>query len=476
MNRKRSLFFGSLFVSFLFATAAFAEPNVGKLLEDAMKSRNTGTVEEVSAKFYAAVESTSNPDQKSVILSLLSDYFLDHREWDKVITLHQQILKQGNPKNRAGSLYNIILANVELNQMENARSACVEFRGCPSGASRLEFAQNMNKISPNSIHGRIGGLLAATPVASKPLEAPMCPPAEENASLPPVASPQTLEPFPAQPEKSTDASVQVLSPTTRDPQPENAEPGASLEAASKTAPEATQTNRPSKHIEIQVGGWNNRLDGNIVSKGMSLGLNSDVSTKSETSPTISAVVVLTPKDRIKASYVDLSHTGSLNKAVVYDKKPYSPGASVKMETSLVDVEGFRELKKSSKTILGLLYGVTFTNSTFEMAQYLAGNRQVGNYYNEFAFPYLGLAMTSQLGKYIGFNASIKGLAWGGDDQIHNHDLELKFLFGRDYAKNPSNAEWYGFLGYRDFRLSTSFENESDEIGYSGPIFGFECRF
>ena len=158
------LFFLSVFL--LFTTASNADPQIGRLLEEAMEARNTGTVSLVTDKFMTAADAAASYNQRANILFIFSDYLLDKHEWEKVIHVQRQIIDCGRESSQAAACYNLVRANLELNRIDEARKAAVELNACPAKEAMREHAATLKEIAPDSIHARISDLLAEAALSS----------------------------------------------------------------------------------------------------------------------------------------------------------------------------------------------------------------------------------------------------------------------------------------------------------------------
>ena len=420
----------------LFAATTFAEPQIGQLLEEAMAARKTGTVSDVSDKFIIAANAASSNNQRSNVLFIFSDYLLDKHEWEKAIQVQYRILDYGSPTSQAGAFYNLIRANLELNKIDDAKIAAKELNACPSGESMRAHALSMKELAPNSIHARISDMLAETAL---------------NADL---AGPSQLQPQPS-------SSAQITTaPSETQPLPETEVPA----------------QRDSKEFSVLIGGWNSALRGDLNSQGMSLNFGGDLSSKRVTSVALAAEISPNPRDRFKATYVNFSFSGTLNKTFVHSGKTYNPGAEFHLRSKFIDLEGFRELRQRSRVIWGVLYGIMLTESDLEIAQNIPGIRQISTWESRFGYPYLGVAARSNHSGSIGWEASGKFFVWNGDGRYNTHDLELKLLFGQGSRKMSSRRKFWGYLGYRDFRWDGDFDEDVVELRFSGPIFGIEFFF
>lgn len=430
-----------LSVFFVFTATIFAGNGIGQLLEEAMAARKTGSVSEVSDKFLAAVNAASSNTQKSNILFIFSDYLFDKNEMEKALQVQRLIVDYGSQSSQACAYYNLIRANLLLNRIDDAKAAAVELNACPSGEAMREHAHTMKKLAPGSIHARISDLLATT-----------------------VSNPNFTGSSQLQTQLSSTAQIatdqQVVSQSDDTHFPETKVP-AQLE---------------SRPFSLLIGGWNSSLRGNLDSQGSSLDFGGDLSSGRETSVTLSAEISPGPADRFRATYVNFSFNGTLNRTFVHSGKTYNPGAEFRLRSKFVDLEGFRGLQQRSRMAWGVLYGIMLTDSDLEIAQNIPGIRQITSWESRFGYPYLGMAARSNNGGSIGWEASGKFFIWNGDGRYRTHDLELKFLFGQGSRSVLSKRKFWGYLGYRDFCWDGEFDEDRVELRFSGPILGIEFFF
>ncbi len=425
-----------LSVVLFFAAPTFGDPLIGQLLEEAMLARKTATVSEVSDKFMIAANAASSNNQRSNILFIFTDYLIDNHEWEKVIQVQYKIIDYGNPLRQASAFYNLIRANLELNKIDDAKLAATELNACPAGESMRTHARTMKELAPDSIHARISDLLA-----------------EASLNQPPVNS----SPLPTQLSSSTQIAT---APVETLPLPET----------------QNMVQADSGHFSVIIGGWNSALLGNLDSQGMSLDFGSDLSSSRETALSFAAEISPNPKDKFKATYVNFSFNGTLNKTFVHSGKTYNPGAEFNLRSKFIDLEGFRALEQRSRISWGFLYGIMVADSDLEIAQNIPGIRQITTWDSFFGYPYLGVAARSNHGGSIGWEATGKFFIWNGDGRYNTHDLEFKLLFGQGSRKLSSRRKFWGYLGYRDFRWDGDFDEDAVDIRFSGPILGIEFFF
>lgn len=463
MERKQ-LFWVCVFIALLPIFTAAAETRVGDFLEAALRGRETGSVADVSANFSAAAEATTKPNQKSVVYLLHSDYLLNMREWEKVISLQQQILREGTPGDRPNALYNLIWGHLELKQTEKATSACAEFQASSSKETQLETIEYMRHVFPGSIHARIADLLATTPSAQEPLKQAMIPAATGDAQSSPTDVPMFLDESQSSKRPSPSVLSQLQAPSPQRPPTPPPE---------ETVPAREE---PSKALTVRLAGWQSTVDGSIDSSGMALDLGSHISVDRIITPSLSILADLSSKDRISLSYAEFRFKGTLTRTTVHQRKTYSPGASFRFNTMLLELAGYHELRSCPTRNWGLVYGVTLVDSDLKVTQQGPTGRQEANWDSRFAYPYLGLSGTSSLGNDLALDGSIKWFSWSGNGRFKTHDLELKLVFGDRKRRSARNGNLIGFVGYRDFCWSGDFDNDSAEILFSGPIFGIEATF
>ena len=194
--RKRvvRLFYASAAVAALCIASPVYGSNLGTALLDAMKSRDTCSVEKVRQKFLVAASQVAMPSRKAPILSLLADYLMEKGQWESAIEAFDEILRVGSPPEKAPALYGKATALLRLNQPERAREACILLkRDCPQNTME-DFAVSMKAMAPLCIHARLADILAGISLADRDGE-PL-PLAKEEASpgepQPSEAAPRSL--------------------------------------------------------------------------------------------------------------------------------------------------------------------------------------------------------------------------------------------------------------------------------------------
>ncbi len=451
MLGKRSLGFGALCLAFLvFIETGWCGQGVGKALDEALKSRATGTVEEVTQQFQKAAEQSPNPGQKGSVLSLLAEFLMEKQEWTKAIEVYERILTEGAEGDKAGGYYGAAQAYLMLNQPEKAKAICAELKAnCPNNTME-SFANYMKGVSPNSVHAKLAGFFAESS-AGEPGKPVMD--AEPTQSKP-------VEPAPEP--KATEEKPLTTLPATE---------------TQETTQPAVEGKTEEKRLAVGAKGWNSDLAGHIDSKGMSLDLDNDTDIGAQTRLALNGSWKFSGKDQLRLDYSQFDHNGSLNKAVTFDKLLYTPGASVKVRTSFFDVGLSRLLDESEHGSWKFLYGAKFSRSFMRLAQQLAAGTRAGELNQDFSVPYLGVEGNAKLSGNVTLNGSVKYFSLnrsGASGRLTDFDVAL--LFGRDYAKEPAGTEWYGTLGYHFFLLHGEADNDSAETRYSGPTLGIESRF
>lgn len=436
MSAKRSLkcWLLCLFLLF-FAKAGWCNKDLGKALVEAMQIRATGTVEEVISHFQNVSDQTINPRQKASVLFLLAEFLMQKQEWAKAAEIYETILATDYSSDMGGAFYGLAQTYMMRNQPSKAKEVCDRLTANCSESSMIGFAYDMKEIDPNGVHAKLSAFLNSTLI---------WPPQTAISESPGLEAP------PVQPLNVISKPV-----TVNDRQP------------------AIKENR----LTIGVIGWNSDLEGKIEAKGMSLGLADDTDIDAQTSLALSAHWKLSEKDQLSIDYSQFDHKGSLNKTVNFDTLDYTAGASINEQTSFTDVGLSRLLTKSEQDSWKLLYGLKFSHIFMSLAQPTPKGAQTGEIKQNFTIPYLGIEGNTKLSDNISLNGSIKYLSLsqsGSNDRLT--DFYVGLLFGRDYAKRPTETEWYGTLGYRFFLFQGKAYNDSSEVSYSGPTFGLESRF
>ncbi len=142
MLRKRLLVLGVLGLLFLFfVKSACSGQGVGRALEDALKSRATGSVEEVTRQFQIAAEKATSLEQRDSVLSFLADFLMTKQEWSRAIYVYERVLADGAAKPWA--YYGAAHAYLMLNQQERAKTICANLKANHPNNTMEKFARDM---------------------------------------------------------------------------------------------------------------------------------------------------------------------------------------------------------------------------------------------------------------------------------------------------------------------------------------------
>ncbi|MEW5992925.1 MAG: hypothetical protein AB1744_00830 [Candidatus Zixiibacteriota bacterium] len=414
-------------------------------MNEALQSRATGTVEEVTQLFQKAAAQSGNPGQRASVLSLLAEFLMEKQEWNKALATYESILSEGSSTDKPAALYGAAQACLLLNQPEQAKAHIAALKVDGHGGPFERFANEMKINSPDSIHARLADFFSA-------------PPAKEAESA--TSTQQVSEPLPEP------TPVLGFLPTQI----------SASEAAIATKPHA-DTIPAVRRFSVDSKVWHTDLSGHINAKGMNLHLNdgTNISTKNRFS--FSGTWTLSRKDQLRLGYTQANHSGQLQKAVTFDGLLYSSGASIDLYTSHFDVGLSRLLSRSKHGSWKFLYGAIFSRSFTRLAQQMAGGIRSGELQQRFPMPYLGVECNARLSKTVTLSGSAKWFSVNRSGTAGRiTDIDIALLFGRDYVKEPANTEWYGTLGYRFFSLHGEADTDSAELRYSGPTIGLESRF
>ncbi|MBF0544262.1 MAG: hypothetical protein HQM08_07510 [Candidatus Riflebacteria bacterium] len=451
MFKKSSLVFFSLGLIFLFLLQpGWGAQDVGKALEEAMKLRETDNVEEVTKLFQYAVEQTTNPHQKASILSLLADFLMEKQEWEKANEVNKRILIEGPDIFKPVAYYESAQAFLMLNQPEKAKAICQELKAKFPDNSMEDFANYMKTINSESVHAKLASFLKETP--SQKLE--------QTILISEPTHPKSVESI-----LETATSEEKLLKPLLD------------QEVYATGEQACRKQKKESRFAIGAQGWHTNLSGNIHAKGMDLDFGNETNIGEQTSLTLNGTWKLSEKDQLRFNYTHFDHNGTIGKMVTFNQLLFNSGASIDGNTRFFDLGFSRLLNGKECCSWKFLYGVEFSRMFVRLAQPMPAGTRAAELTTNFEIPYLGIEGNTKLSKNLKLNGSVKLSAINqSNTEAKLADLEMSFLFGRDYTQEPGEFEWYGLLGYRLFKLHGEIENDTANIRYSGPIFGIEIKF
>ncbi len=416
----------------IFTTTVCSGNDIGRELEKALQARSTGSPEDVTQLFNKVADEASRPEQKASILSFLAEYLMKNQAWPQAVEVYQRILQEGAETDKPWAYYGIAQAYYLSGQHSNARDVCIELVTKYPGNSMEAFAREMRAVAPNCVHAKLAAFMMLSPLFHG-----------ETQTIE-MARPYT---------EATQIGINV--PTTTKP--------AEMKA--------------NKKLKIRIDGWKSDLSGMIDAKGMNLNLENATDIDAKTMLMAKAEWQVSNKNQVKIEYSKFEHSGSLMKAVTYDNLTYSPGASVKLKTNFLDVELSHLLNETRHSVWQLLCGVKFSNLFMRLEQQMIAGIRTGELDQNFRVPYMGITCSNRLSDNISLNATIKSFSFNySGAKARMTDFDLALLIGKDYAKHPSENEWYGTLGYRYFLMRGKSDGDLSEVIYSGPTFGVESRF
>lgn len=434
MQRKRMLRLWLLCFQLIFLADACAGSDVGKGLERALQSRETGSVEEVIRFFYEAAAKASRPEQKASILSFLADFLMKNKKWHEAVEVYQHVLQEGSENDKPWAYYGKAQAYYLLNDHVKAQSLCVELVTKYPGSSMEAFAREMKLISPSCIHARLAVFMILSPLI------------KAHKQVPEITS-------------------------------ENLKSDTNLVSEKKIASLKPGKIMENSNLSLSIHGWQSDVTGEINARGMDLNLENDTDINPKTAQTARAEWQISDKNQIKFDYSQLNFNGTLMRKVVYDNLAYTPGASVRLKTNFFDFGLSHLFDENKRSVWEILCGVKFSNLFMKIEQQMVSGTRAGELDQNFRVPYLGIGSSNKLSDNLSLNAAIKYFAFNsGGIKANTTDFDVTFLFGRDYAKNPSTKEWYGLLGYRYFLMRGKSGGDLSEVTYSGPTLGVESRF
>lgn len=438
LAKRFSTVFFCVFLLFCAVKPVFSGNRVSEALADALRSRKLLSVEEVSQKFFVAIEQTSNPAQKISILSLLADFLIDNHEWERAVGVYEIVMQQGSDFDKPWAMYGAAQAFAMLNRPDDARGLCARLSAEFPGSSMEAFAKDMKKSFPGSIHGRMADFF---------------------------------------PEKSPGASASTGKteevPLQADIVEGEEQPVSVNEAKSGNDDEK----KPDLAKVIRITAWNNDLEGQIEARGMDLDLENAAGFDRKTRLLLNAEWQFSRRNLARLEYSLLDHHGFSTKAVIFDNLMYSPGSKVKIRTNSFDLGIAHSLHATNNNPWAFLYGVRFSSTRFRLEQQMLSGLRAGELNQELHLPYIGVESAARVSDNIRINGMMKFFPlFLGNSDNKLFDFNVALLFGGNHNRKTSETEWFGTLGYRLFMLRGKTGNDSIELGYSGPTFGLESHF
>lgn len=426
-------------------SACFAQ-GAGRAYEDAIRSRATGTVEEVTEKFMAAAVQTSDRTQKGFVLSSLAEFLMEKEEWAAAADVYQQVMREGADANIPGACYGAAQAWLMMGNHEHAKELCKILKAKYPASGIEEFANQMKADAPDSVHALLAEYLAEFEgVAGEMVDV---------TALPAAKEPAVEVPAPAEPAPSVPAAEPVAEP------------------AAKKMSEAGQP-----RITLQMRGWQSDLSGRMESRGMNLNLEDETSIGDQNRFAMKAAWNISRKNQLRLDYMHFDHSGFLKKNMTFDNLNYGFGALLNIEARFFDAGFARLIRETGDVAWRFLFGGKMSHAFMHVEQRVSGGFRSGELSQDFPIPYVGFEGQGKINANAAFNASLKYFTVEqGDTAGDLTDLDVAFLIGRDYERMPSETEWYGSLGYRYFLLRGRTTDETVKVSYAGPTFGVESRF
>ncbi len=436
-------------------SACFAQ-GAGRAFEDAIRSRATGSVEEVTAKFMDAAGQTSDKTQKGFVLSSLAEFLMEKEEWAAAADVYQQVMREGADANIPGACYGAAQAWLMMGNHENAKELCKILKAKYPASGIEEFANQMKADAPDSVHALLAEYLAEFEgVTGEMIDVTALPAAKEPAADVPVPA----EPMPA-------------APSTAEPAP----PVSAVEPVTEPAVEK-QGKVGQPRITLQMRGWQSDLSGRMESRGMNLNLADETSISDQNRFAMKAAWNISRKNQLRFDYMHFDHSGLLKKNMTFDNLNYGFGALLNIEARFFDVGFGRLIKETGDVAWRFLFGGKMSHAFMHVEQRVSGGFRSGELTQDFPIPYVGFEGEGKINSNAAVNASLKYFTVEqGDTAGDLTDLDVAFLIGRDYEKMPAETEWYGSLGYRYFLLRGRTTDETVKVSYAGPTFGVESRF
>jgi len=427
-------------------SACFAQGG-GRAFEDAIRSRATGSVEDVTAKFMDAAGQTADKTQKGFVLSALAEYLMEKERWEAAADVYQKVMREGADSNIPGACYGAAQAWLMLGNHENARELCRILKAKYPASGIEEFANQMKADAPDSVHAVLAEYLAEFEgVTGEMVDLTAVPPTTVEAASPTVSTPEAAPAAPA------------AEPV--------AEPAVEKEGGIKTP-----------RFALQMRGWQSDLSGRIESRGMNLNLADETNIDDQNRFAMKAAWNISAKNQLRFDYMHFDHSGFLKKNMTFDNLNYGFGALLNIETRFFDAGFARLLRETGDVAWRFLFGGKMSHAFMHVEQRVSGGFRSGELTQDFPIPYVGFEGQGKINSNAAVNASLKYFTVEqGDTAGDLTDLDVAFLIGRDYEKMPSETEWYGSLGYRYFLLRGRTTDETVKVSYAGPTFGVESRF
>lgn len=241
----------------------------------------------------------------------------------------------------------------------------------------------------------------------------------------------------------------------------------------------------NKVTSIELLGWKNSLEGNILVDGTPLDLDSETTMGDETRAGFRISHVLNHRASLEFSYMKNDNSGTTTKTFQFENENYKAGANIRLQNSWFDLAYNHNLTRSKQAdrqsrevfYLDGIFGVKFSNAEISVK----GNDTVTNAYvdekwdESFPVPYIGLAAGGQIGDNLwlkGYLKYIKVNAGGGDAMHNDYGINLALRV------NPNNkdTEWFVDLGYRGVKYDLEKDGDKADLRYTGPTFGIFARF
>jgi len=227
----------------------------------------------------------------------------------------------------------------------------------------------------------------------------------------------------------------------------------------------------------EVAFWQSSLGGGLVTHGMDLDLDGGVDISRRNRFDLAFQTSLTRRDHVSASFFAFEHEGTLAGRVTYDARLYTPGAAVEQRERQFDLGGSRTLHHGARGWVDMLYGAKWLQVDFDMTQTVPAGRQTAFWNQHYTVPYLGVAGRSRLGSWSWVTGGWKFSSLGsGGDSVRTSDLDLGVLVGVRPDRESHQVDWYGRLGFRDFRFHGDDGNSESRVEFRGPTFGVTGEF